>query len=112
MEALLYFLFWAALFVVMMRFGCGGHVMGGAHGRRGREQVSDDAALRWIAPETDVDPVCGRTVRTNAAKTAVHEGSVYYFCSSDCRAAFEGDPDRHSGGSAVRERQRVEHGHD
>jgi xanthine dehydrogenase accessory factor len=47
-----------------------------------------------------VDPVCGMTVAVQGAKaTALHEGTVYYFCSPDCRArfvegaAFGGEPE-------------------
>ena len=40
-----------------------------------------------------VDPVCGMTVAVQAAKaTALHEGTVYHFCSPDCRARFVADP--------------------
>jgi hypothetical protein len=31
MGSILYFLLWAGLFFVMMRFGCGAHVMGHGH---------------------------------------------------------------------------------
>ena len=31
MEALVYFAVWAALIFVMMRFGCGAHVLGHGH---------------------------------------------------------------------------------
>lgn len=39
MEYLIYFLLVAALFAVMMRFGCGAHIKGHAH-RRGRTGAS------------------------------------------------------------------------
>jgi len=38
------------------------------------------------------DPVCGMTVQTASAKTALYGGTVYYFCSQDCRAKFEAAP--------------------
>jgi hypothetical protein len=38
LETVLYFLFWAGLFFVMMRFGCGAHVMGHMHHRDGPEK--------------------------------------------------------------------------
>jgi YHS domain-containing protein len=48
--------------------------------------------LRWVAPETDIDPVCGKTVHTDKAKSAMHDGTVYYFRSSECRDRFEAAP--------------------
>ncbi len=40
-----------------------------------------------------IDPVCGMTVEENeAADKAEHEGTTYYFCSSDCREEFEANP--------------------
>lgn len=40
-----------------------------------------------------IDPVCGMRIRLEeAAEFLTHEGRTYYFCSSKCRALFEGDP--------------------
>lgn len=86
LQNVLYFLVWAGLIFLMMRFGCGVHIMG--HGRRHSTQSSDS----WTPPEKSIDPVCGMTVSTQTAKSAVHAGHAYYFCSSDCRAKFEGAP--------------------
>ena len=93
METLLYFLVWAGLIFLMMRFGCGAHVMGHGHGQHGGRHTSGDRdRLRWVPPETDTDPVCGMTVQTDKAKSAVHDGTVYYFCSNECRDRFEQAP--------------------
>jgi YHS domain-containing protein len=96
MGSILYFLLWAGLFFVMMRFGCGAHVMGHGHHRGNSPpdgpNASSDRTGRWVAPEKDVDPVCHMTVETAKAKTAVYEGHVYHFCSQECRGKFEGDP--------------------
>jgi YHS domain-containing protein len=99
MGSILYLLVWAGLFLLMMRFGCGAHVMGHGHhhGRStgdGRNAPSDSAG-RWTAPPKDVDPVCHMTVETANAKTAVHDGHVYHFCSQDCRGKFEEDPKKY-----------------
>jgi YHS domain-containing protein len=112
MEALLYFAFWAALIFLMMRFGCGRHIMG--HGR-GSGQGHDGAApgggetLRWVAPEKEVDPVCGKTVATATAKPSVFDGSVYYFCSRECRDVFEAAPDIYVGGGTQDDTPRLGH---
>jgi YHS domain-containing protein len=100
MEALIYFLLWAGVIFLMMRFGCGAHVMGHGHGQHDRESTGPEARrsdMHWVPPETDIDPVCGKTVRTDQAKPSVHEGMVYYFCSRECRERFEAAPDLYVG---------------
>ncbi len=115
MEALLYFLFAAGLILLMMRFGCGAHVMGHGHGQHDRGHDQDASAtqkpLRWIPPKTDVDPVCGMTVQTDTAKSAVYDGTVYYFCSANCRERFEAAPQSFVGPKADQEPKQMEHSH-
>ncbi len=95
MTTILYLLFWAGLFFVMMRFGCGAHVMGhGGHGHGGSHEGSED---RLQEPATTIDPVCGMTVATPGAKSSVYRGKAYYFCSTDCRDKFEGTPQQFAG---------------
>ncbi|MET0556202.1 MAG: heavy metal translocating P-type ATPase [Vicinamibacteria bacterium] len=44
-------------------------------------------------PETALDPVCGMTVKTAAAKhTTEHAGRTVYFCAASCKARFAADP--------------------
>ena len=96
MNSLIYFLIWAGLFFVMMRFGCGAHVMGHGHGHADSRPDEHDPSTHdgqlAAPPGKVVDPVCHMTVETAKAKSAVHEGQVYYFCSQDCRAKFEVEP--------------------
>ena len=41
------------------------------------------------------DPVCGTTIDSaNAAGTVTYEAEEIYFCSDNCRRAFEAEPDR------------------
>ncbi len=101
MEALFYFALWAGLIFLMMRLGCGAHVMG--HGQdTGQTQSKSgnvgDPGLRWVPPKKDTDPVCGKTVTTDKAKPSVYAGNVYYFCSRECREVFEAAPDLYAGG--------------
>lgn len=112
MGTLLFFAVFGGLFFVMMRFGCGAHVMGhGHHEGHGGGAPQGQDGLRWVPPETAVDPVCGMTVRTDTAKSAVHHGKVYYFCSAEHRDAFETAPDRYSGSSQNPESKPMEHSH-
>lgn len=109
MEALLYFVLWAVLIFLMMRLGCGRHVMG--HGNGGTGGGSRHRTeLRWVPPEQDSDPVCGKTVATDKAKPSVFDGYVYYFCSWDCREAFEAAPELYVGGGGANTKK-LEHSH-
>jgi len=90
MEVLIYFLLIAALFAVMMRFGCGAHVFG-----HRRKMVSGDQT-HLVPPTKDQDPVCGMIVETAKAKTSVHAGRLYHFCSTSCRDKFEASPGRYN----------------
>lgn len=99
MQTLIYFLIWGALIFFMMRFGCGAHVMGHGHGHGHGDQrpqaggSSGSSGVGWVPPEKDIDPVCGMTVETTGAKSAIHDGHAYYFCSQDCREKFEAAPE-------------------
>jgi YHS domain-containing protein len=82
-------LLWGGLFFVMMRYGCGAHMMGkhGHGGRGGAKPVGDTK-----------DPVCGMGVDPQkAAAAAVREGTTYYFCSTSCHDKFEQAPDKYPG---------------
>jgi|1185.fasta_scaffold566501_2 YHS domain-containing protein len=44
-----------------------------------------------------VDPVCGMEMkRADAASAIDYHGTVYFFCSAECRAAFEDEPQRYA----------------
>ncbi len=94
-------LFWGALFYLMMRFGCGAHMMGG-HGKHGRPGGS----------EAERDPVCGMSVDPGkAAGASVHAGRTYYFCSASCRDKFEKEPAKYAAAPARDEHQHGGHHH-
>lgn len=113
METLLTIAVWGGLFFLMMRFGCGSHLMGGGH-KKGQAQTPPEKietpALRWVPAEKDVDPVCKKTIATSTAKTSVYDGKVYSFCSRDCREVFEVAPELYvEAGDA--DQKSVEHAH-
>lgn len=104
MQMLIYFLIWGALIFFMMRFGCGAHVMGHGHGDT-RPQAGGSPggpSVGWAPPEKDIDRVCGMTVETAGAKSAIHDGHAYYFCSPDCREKFEVAPETYLKPAAAR----------
>ncbi len=44
------------------------------------------------------DPVCGMQMEEkDAAGKTDYKGRTYYFCSADCKAAFEKEPQRYAG---------------
>ena len=109
MSALLWFAIWGVVIFLMMRFGCGAHVLG--HGHEGASGGPDGGKLRWVPPETDVDPVCGKTVKTADGKPSVFDGHVYYFCSRDCREVFEAAPGLYVGDGRKGEAEQLEGSH-
>jgi YHS domain-containing protein len=49
-------------------------------------------------PIYSMDPVCEKPVdEARAAGHAPYAGQTYYFCSKDCKHAFEEDPRRYLG---------------
>ena len=114
MESLLYFLLFAGLFLLMMRFGCGSHVMGHGHHGGGSSTAhrhqNGGGGTPGLTPETALDPVCGMTVKTAEAKTAVHQSHAYYFCSPACRDKFESSPASYLRSTAATLTP-MEHGH-
>ena len=84
MQGLLTLLLYAGLFYVMMRFGCGAHMVHGHGGHDHRHQV--DAAT---------DPLCGMPVAADHGYAKVHAGRPYRFCSRACLDKFETDPQRY-----------------
>jgi len=105
----LYFLVLAGLFFVMMRFGCGSHIMGHGHSHGARSDDGPRGNLRWVPPDKAVDPVCGMNVQTAGAKSAVHDGQVYYFCSQNCREKFEAAPTSYAKSAATSVAQGEKH---
>jgi Cu2+-exporting ATPase len=54
------------------------------------EAMKNEAAL-----PTEVDPVCGMTVRPNPNKAIEYAGQTYYFCCAGCMTKFSADPGRY-----------------
>jgi len=83
MEGLFSFLFFAAFIYLMVRFGCGAHMLHG-HGS-GHDK------------DKHVDPVCGKSVPENEGYGMMHSGRFYRFCSKVCLDAFDSEPERYTG---------------
>lgn len=89
---------WGGLFYLMMRYGCGAHMMGGhGHGQH-RGHGDTDGETK--------DPVCGMTVdRQKSSAAGAYRGKTYHFCSNSCRDKFEQAPEKYVGGVAQGEQQ-------
>jgi len=96
MEGLLSFLLFAVFFYVMMRFGCGAHMVHGhdsghdGHGGDGKKHI---------------DPVCGMEVGIDQGYAKMYEGTPYRFCSRNCLDRFDADPVRYVKGKQEGEGQ-------
>ena len=89
MDGLLSLLLFAVLFFVMMRFGCGAHIMHGGHGSHGGHQDGDSPA-----GGSSRDPVCGMSVAPDKGYGMSWSGRTYRFCSRRCLDQFEAAPDK------------------
>jgi YHS domain-containing protein len=99
MGTVAYLLFWAVLIFVMMRFGCGAHVMG--HHHHSRRNTPPGGNGEWIPPAQDRDPVCGKIVPTAGAKSSILKGPRLLFCSEEWRTKFEAAPRTYLGNVPV-----------
>lgn len=88
MEGLFSLLLFAVFFYVMMRFGCGAHMVHGGHGGHGQHTA---------AGGDNTDPVCGMQVAADSGYTKVHQGTQYHFCSRNCLDKFDANPQQYLG---------------
>ena len=77
MDGLLSFLLFGVLFYIMMRYGCGAHMV---HGHGGGRQSTD--------------PVCGMEVEPDQGYSKMFRGVEYRFCSRNCLDKFDAEPGR------------------
>ena len=85
MQGFLSLLVFAGLFFLMMRFGCGAHVVHGRHDEHGGTGPTD-------AKGGDIDPVCGMPVPADSGYAKMYQGTLYRFCSRNCLDKFDADP--------------------
>lgn len=82
----LYFIIFAGLFYLMMRYGCGAHMLHGHHKGHADDQNND---------AKNIDPVCGMEVDHAVGYGKMHEGHFYRFCSRTCLDKFEDEPGKY-----------------
>ncbi len=105
LKSLGWLLLWGGIFYVMMRHGCGAHMMGGHGGHGGHGNATPGGDIK--------DPVCGMSVDPKSASAAaVRGGSTYYFCSTSCRDKFERAPEKFAGSAEASVNPPVGHRHE
>jgi YHS domain-containing protein len=58
-------------------------------------------------PDEVVDPVCGmRLERTRAVAASAHAGRAFFFCSQECKARFDADPEAFAPDEPAKEAER------
>lgn len=87
MEGLLSFLVFGGLFFLMMRYGCGAHMVHGGHGGHGSHGADKETK--------HIDPVCGMDVDVMQGYGKMYEGQLYRFCSRNCLDKFEAAPEKY-----------------
>ncbi|KUJ98411.1 MAG: hypothetical protein PWP49_1127 [Thermococcaceae archaeon] len=58
-----------------------------------------------------IDPVCRMEVSEGTELKAVYNGKVYYFCSPECKAEFEANPEEYIKGEEM-EHEHGKHSHE
>ena len=87
MEGLGSFLLFAAFFYLMMRYGCGAHMMHG-HGSHGSAHGAGKGTKH-------IDPVCDMEVEAEQGYGKMYQGSLYRFCSKSCLDKFDAEPEHY-----------------
>jgi len=58
------------------------------------------------------DPICGMNVDEKTAKyKSEHMGKTYYFCSQMCKATFDKNPMKYTGGHSEHSEHSMHSGH-
>ncbi len=92
MDSLGSFLLFAVLFFVMVRYGCGAHMIRSHHSRHS----GHNAEGKFI------DPVCGKEVNPDQGYGMMCEGDLYRFCSRRCLDQFDEQPELFIAKNALR----------
>ena len=87
MDRIVSFLLFAAFFYLMMRFGCGSHMVHG-HRHKGQKETGPESG------GSSKDPVCGMQVEAGRGYSEVLAGREYRFCSRGCLDKFDANPEQ------------------
>jgi len=90
MEGLGSLLFFAIIFFLLMRFGCGAHMF---HGHGNHE--NHNKPQKKSKEGKYIDPVCDMEVEEEQAYSMMFEGEPYHFCTRSCLNKFDEEPGRY-----------------
>ena len=88
MQGFFSLLMFAGFFYLMMRFGCGAHMIHGHGGHAGQGHGTPEGSTK--------DPVCGMDVPPGAGYSEMHQGRQYRFCRRKCLDQFDAEPQRYA----------------
>ena len=88
MQGFFSLLLFAGFFYLMMRFGCGAHMIHGHGGHASQGHGTPEGSTK--------DPVCGMDVAPSAGYSEMHQGRQYRFCSRKCLDQFDSEPQRYA----------------
>lgn len=88
MEGLGSLLLFAVFFYLIMRYGCGAHMMHGGHGGHGDARGGGKGSKY-------IDPVCDMEVETDKGYGKMYQSTLYRFCSKSCLDKFDSDPEQY-----------------
>ncbi len=93
MSGLLSLLLFGAVFYLIMRFGCGAHMVHGGHGGHAGHGAG---AAEGMDSRGAKDPVCGMQVQPGEGYGKMYQGHQYRLCSRRCLDQFEAEPQRYA----------------
>ncbi len=82
MDGLFTFLIFAVIFYLLMRYGCGAHMVHGHGGSHSHQDEYDD-------------PVCGMKVKQDEGYGKTYQGVAYRFCTRSCLDKFDANPEQY-----------------
>ncbi len=89
MDAFITLLVFAVFFYVMMRFGCGAHLIHGDQCHHDKKDVNHKEA-------NNIDPICGKTVKSDEGYSLMYQHYLQRFCSRRCLDTFEANPGKYT----------------
>ena len=94
MDGFLTLLLFAGFFYLMMRFGCGAHMVHGGHGGHGKGEHKGHGE-HGAQEGFPKDPVCGMDVTPGQGYVENYKGRELRFCSRKCLDKFDAEPHRY-----------------
>ena len=88
MDGIVTLLIFAVFFYVMMRYGCGAHLIHGKQNNHSPKQLQNEK-------KDSIDPVCGKSVAAKQGYAKMHGDETHRFCSRACLDEFESHPSKY-----------------